>query len=122
LKHIAILNDMSKPFNGGGLTDGTLAAYAQNKTAFARFGGPLATGRSIQDPSVIFWDFASDGITDVTELGSLLDTNTYAQRGLEVAFYTTMTTSATTTKLSQVLISGRRFYGDLKQFQALKLA
>jgi hypothetical protein len=124
MKYMQILNDLSKPFNGVALSNNDLAAYAaatpvNGVVAVPSFGGTLSTGFAVQDPSSVFLDFASDGLTDVRELGSLFNTKQYADKALEVAIYANLTTSATATQPNLLNLVGRRLFGDLTAFQTL---
>jgi len=124
MKYLRILNDCSRSPGGPATTITETAAYTQATTAngiagVPTFGGPLSTGFAVQEPSSVFLDFASDGLTDVRELGSLFNTKQYADKGLEVAIYGNITTAASATFPNVLSVVGRRLFGDLTTFQTL---
>jgi hypothetical protein len=124
MKYLRIINDMSRGPGGPAFELNATAAYIQATASngvagVPTFGGALSTGFAIQEPSSVFLDFASDGLTDVRELGSLFNTKQYADKGLEVAIYGQITTSGTTTQPNSINIVGRRLFGDLSTFQTL---
>jgi len=118
VKYMRVLNDMSRAHLGVALANNDAAAYAQNSSAMMTIGGALSTGRAIQDPSSFYLDFASDGVTDVRELGSLFNTKQWADKNLEVVLVANVTTPAN--QNSQVNLTGRRFTNpDLTAFTLL---
>lgn len=124
MKYLRIINDTSRAPGGPAYELNATAAYIQATASngvagVPTFGGPLSAGFAIQEPSSVFLDFCSDGLTDVRELGSLFNTKLYADKNLEVAIYGQITTSATTTQPNSINIVGRRLFGDLSTFQAL---
>jgi hypothetical protein len=82
------------------------------------WGGALALGYGVQDPHSVFHDFLTDGLTDVDELGSLLDCNPTALAGLKMEIIGAVTTPAN--QASSVGLVGRRFYDDLSKYQAVE--
>jgi hypothetical protein len=132
MKYLRVINDSSRASGGAVFpnSDGTAwntlalatdahALLSNIAPAAQTFGGPLSVGWTIQEPSSVFLDFASDGNNDIRELGSLFNTKMYADKGLEVAIYGQITTSGTTTKPNSLNIVGRRLFGDLSTFQTL---
>jgi hypothetical protein len=124
MKYIRILNDMSRSPGGAAFELNATAAYIQATASngvagVSTFGGPLSTGFAIQEPASVFLDFASDGLTDIRELGSLFNTKLYADKGLEVAIVGNITTAASNTFPNVINLVGRRFFGDLTTFQTL---
>lgn len=131
MKFLQIENDYSRPLNravqasvhglgapidAAGATTGT--AWTGSKPFFVpgSLGGAMAAGQCVQIPAVVTLDFLSDGLTDANELGSLLDTNLPADKGLKVEIIGSVTTTGT----SSLNLIGRRLFGDLSKYQAYK--
>lgn len=80
-------------------------------------GGGIPAGQSFRYSNSVWMDFLSDGKSqeNAKELGSVLDCNTPANTGLKMEIVGTPTNVAT--NASQLLVMGRRFFGDLSNWQ-----
>ncbi len=107
MKHLQIVNDMSRPGNSDNLT------YSPS------IGPVLAANTRYQEPGSVFHDFLSDGFgDDGNELGSLLNCNLAADSGLKMEIVGDV--AAPVGNAAQLFVMGHRYFGGLSKWQAFK--
>jgi hypothetical protein len=86
---------------------------------FGRMSGGIPSGSGFDYANSVLLNFLTDGMSgdDAVELGSLLDCNTPAQAGLKMEIIGTPTNVSTNASYLKVL--GRRYFGNLANWQKL---
>jgi hypothetical protein len=82
--------------------------------AVPNFGGEIGAGLGVQDPSIVGFDFLTDGFSDAGELGSLLNAN-FPSDAVKWELIGNVTTPAA--QPSSVSLIGRRFRSDVSRFK-----
>jgi hypothetical protein len=136
MRQLQLRNDWSRPLNscaalamwGGyhpttnlGVSSGTVWVTAKQVWAPTSFGGALAAGLSIQDPSSVYDDFLTDGAgNDANELGSVLDLETPAVSGQKV--YLRGELASPTTNGHKLYVGGYRILSDISPWRTMPKA
>jgi hypothetical protein len=94
-------------------------ALQNQQPIFGRAGGGIPSGSGFDYANSVLLNFLTDGMSgdDAVELGSLLDCNTPANAGLKMEIVGTPTNVATNASYLKIL--GRRFFGQLANWQKL---